>query len=488
MNEKTRAQVLVVGSGAGGAVTALELAERGLDVTILEEGTKHDLADYGRPAPEAMKRLYRRSGMTPILGRPPIGFVEGACVGGSTEINSGFWHRTPREVLLRWNVQFDLQCVTPDELAEHFEWAERMLGVGLSRKPWPKSTEIFSRGAELMGWHAQEVPRAAPGCMSTNACASGCPTGKKQGMSRKILPAAISAGARLVPNCRAQLLLRRGNRVTGVIAEHTAEDGERSLVSIAADHVFVCAGATQTPSLLRRSGIKFRVGDTLRIHPMLKVMARFDEHVGAAHNALPVLQVKEFGPDISLGGGFFSAGHAAMILGDNGCDVGTAIADVDHLAAYYVAVRGTGRGKVRPSAFDPAAATIRYDLSDEDVRHLSVGLARLSTLLVAAGAREVVPSVFGAAPIRTEKEAIRWLDERLSRSAMSLTTVHAFSSCPAGERADRCTVDSFGKVRSFENLYVNDASMLPDSPGINPQGTIMALARRNAIHFEDRLS
>jgi choline dehydrogenase-like flavoprotein len=481
-------QVLIVGSGAGGAVTGLALAERGFDVTILEEGQQHDLSAYGQSAKDAMQRLYRRSGMTPILGRPPIGFVEGACLGGSTEVNSGFWHRTPREVLLRWHVQFDLACAMPDELADHFEWAERMLGVGMSREPWPKSTELFSRGAEVMGWQTHEVPRTAPGCLSTNACAKGCPTGKKQGMTRKILPSAVTAGARVLPNSRASLLLRRGNRVTGVLVEVTEENGEKSLVRIAADHVFVCAGATQTPALLRRSGIKFHVGDTLRIHPMLKVIARFDERVGAQASVLPLLQVREFGPDICLGGAFFSPGHAAMILSDNGSDMGTLFRDMDHLAAYYVAVRGTGRGKVRPSALDARAATIRYDLSEEDVRNLGIGLARLGTLLIASGAREVIPSVYGVGPIRSETDAIRWLDERLSRFAMGLTTVHAFSSCPAGERLDRCAVDSFGKVHSFENLYVNDASMLPDSPGINPQGTIMALARRNALHFKDHPS
>jgi choline dehydrogenase-like flavoprotein len=61
--------------------------------------------------------------------------------------------------------------------------------------------------------------------------------------------------------------------------------------------------------------------------------------------------------------------------------------------------------------------------------------------------------------------------------------VHAFSSCPMGERRDRCAADSHGRVYGRDNLYVNDSSMLPDSPGVNPQGTIMALARRNALAF-----
>jgi choline dehydrogenase-like flavoprotein len=119
---------------------------------------------------------------------------------------------------------------------------------------------------------------------------------------------------------------------------------------------------------------------------------------------------------------------------------------------------------------------------------LSNGFARLATMLLAAGAEEVLPSVQGLAPIKTQRDAIRWLDERLPRKALSLTTVHAFSSCPIGERADRCAADSYGRVHGWNNLHINDASMLPDSPGVNPQGSVMAFARRNARHFIDSRS
>ncbi len=61
--------------------------------------------------------------------------------------------------------------------------------------------------------------------------------------------------------------------------------------------------------------------------------------------------------------------------------------------------------------------------------------------------------------------------------------MHAFSSCPIGEQKDYCAANSYGKIFGLDNLYVNDASMLPDAPGVNPQGTIMAIARRNAHHF-----
>jgi choline dehydrogenase-like flavoprotein len=480
---KSAPKIIVIGSGAGGATTALTLAQAGLDVLVLEEGGRFDLSDYGRGAPEAMEKLYRRRGMTPIEGPVPIGYVEGCCVGGSTEINSGFWHRTPPEILLRWKARYDLVESSASELAEHFDWAEELVGVSLLNRPYPKSTEVFKRGIERMNWSAQEVPRAAPGCRDTNLCASGCPTGAKRGMSRTLIPAAEKDGATVLTNTRALLLLSRAGRISGVVAEQRLPGSKRELLNIAADAVFVCAGPTETPALLMRSGIKFHVGNNLRVHPMLKVSARFPEAIDAHKSVLPVMQVKEFWPEISLGGAYSSPGHLAMNLSENWLETKHEMSAMRHFASYYVAVRGTGIGVVRPSAIGEYDTSIRYRLSDEDHLNLSKGLARLATLLLAAGAEAVFPGVHDLPIIKTDLEAIRWLDERLPLDGLALTTVHAFSACPIGQNERLCAADSFGQVYRFKNLYINDASMLPDSPGVNPQGSIMALARRNALRF-----
>jgi len=485
MSERVRAQVLVIGSGAGGAVTALELAARGFDVTVIEEGPRTSLAAYGQPPPAALRELYRDRGMTPLLGPVPIGFVEGCCVGGSTEINSGFWHRTRRETLARWKAAFDLDGASPAEMEPHFEWAETQLGVSLYGGEWPPSTQVFARGIEAMGWSAHEVSRAAPGCAGTNACAHGCPTGAKQGMSVSLLPQAEAHGARILPECRALLLLRRRGRIAGVLASRKRPDGRRELVRLDAEAVFVCGGATQSPALLRRSGIKLHVGNTLNVHPMLKATALFDQPLDSQRSVLPLLQVKEFWPEISIGGAFFTPGHLAMALSENWPENHELMRQVRHMASYYVAVTGTGYGMVRPARFGGAGTVLRYRLTRWERRNLSLGLARMAMLLLAAGARAVYPAGQGLPPIRTETEAARWLDELLPPSALSLTTVHAFSSCPAGERPERCAVDSYGAVFGYQNLRVNDASILPDSTGVNPQGSIMAMARRNVLHFAE---
>lgn len=471
--------VLVIGSGAGGAVTALELAAHGHDVLVVEEG---HASWCGAPAgaPDALATVYRHRGMTPIRGRVPIAYVEGRCLGGSTEINSGFWHRPPAEVLLRWQAQFGLAEASPEALRPHWEWAEAQLGVGERPGGWPTATSALARGASALAWSAGEVPRT---CAVTRA--GGLSQGRC-GVGGTLLPRAHAHGARLMTGARVvRLELSRG-RVTAAIVDVTRPDGSVARRRIGAEHVFVCAGATETPALLRRSGLRRHVGDSLRIHPMLKVAATFPDRVAAGTDDIPLVQIKTFQPEIVLGGAYVSRGHLAVVLGDNWFETRGHLAEADHMACYYVGVRGTGRGWVRPDWSDPSRAAIHYELSPRDLWNLSQGLSRLSAALLEGGAEAVLPSVSGVSEIRTRVDAVRWLDESLDASACSLTTVHAFSSCPIGERRDRCAADSFGRVFGVDNLRVNDASMLPDSPGVNPQGSIMALARRNALHFCDR--
>src|SRR5467141_3108352 len=98
------ADVVVVGSGAGGAVAAKELAEAGLKVVVLEEGEHFDRRDFAGPPPERLRRFYRGNGLTFTIGVPTISLPIGRGVGGSTLINSGTCFRTPDFVMDAWGM------------------------------------------------------------------------------------------------------------------------------------------------------------------------------------------------------------------------------------------------------------------------------------------------------------------------------------------------------------------------------------------------
>ena len=103
-------------------------------------------------------------------------------------------------------------------------------------------------------------------------------------------------------------------------------------------------------------------------------------------------------------------------------------------------------------------------------------------VLLASGATELYPSVTGGVTARASKDLLQWWDA-MTRNRANLMTVHLTSSVRIGEDHTRTGTDSFGRVWGFSNLRVNDASLIPDAPGVNPQGPVMAIAARNADHF-----
>src|SRR5262249_52041909 len=154
-------------------------------------------------------------------------------------------------------------------------------------------------------------------------------------------------------------------------------------------------------------------------------------------------------------------------------------------AIFYAMIAGPNEGKIRNIPFS-TEPLVRYPLTDEHLGFLSVALRNLCRLLQVAGASELYPSIAGMAPFKTQGDLNR-IPAILPRHSTNLMTIHLFSSCPMGEARDVCGTDSFGKVHGQESLFINDASLLCTAPGVNPQGSIMAIARRNALHFAKAL-
>lgn len=459
--------VAIVGSGPGGAVTARECARRGLSVVVLEEG---DHVEPGEVVPyslEQMRRQYRHRGLTVALGRPPVAYTEAACVGGGSEVNSGLYHRPDAGVLDEWSTAYAIDALTAAELAPWSDVVEKRLSVAPTPDPSSPSSDVLRRGAEALGWDGLEVPRWVRADAATGAGTV------KETMLRTYLADAVIAGAEIRSRVRVERLRIERSRVTGVVTDGGV---------VPARHVIVCGGAIQTPALLLRSGVRHNVGRGLSMHPTVKVLAQFDEEINDAAD-LSTYQVKEFAPGLTLGG---SAGSPAMIaLGLSGTwdrDRGLE-ADWRHQSVYYASIRSQGSGRVRavPGMRDPL---VTYALTRQDVAALRAGMGRLMLLLRAAGARLQVPSYVGA-PRVVDDSQISAGAAAMTRGNASIMTVHLCGSMAMGEDRRRTATDSFGRVHGVANLSVNDASLLPSAPGINPQGTLMAVAHRNVDHFLD---
>lgn len=471
--------IAVVGSGPGGALTAYLLAEAGRSVLLVEEGPQISSESCPPFSREELVRKYRDRGMTAALGTPPVTYVEACCVGGGSEVNSGLWHQPSGALLDEWRRSFGTFDLTDDDLARHGAACEAELGVAAPPHPPTPAGRKLQEGAEELGWRSRDVPTLfaapdAPGAQALDA--------SRRSMTRTYIPWYQARGGRLLSLTRAERLThRRGS--WDIAVRKLMPDGSAVRARVVARTVFLACGAIQTPALLQRSGIRGLVGRTLHVHPTVKVVATFPEAVNERRARVPAHQVSEFAPRFSFGCSISSPPHLALTLADRPDTASRIPEEWTSMAIYYAMTRG-GSGRVRalPGLRDPVTT---YRLDEEDRSELASALRKLCECLLAAGARELYPTLADMPPLRDRADLDR-IPAVLPRRGTSLMTVHLFSSCRMGEDPDRCPVDGDGALRGVRNLYLSDASVLPGPPGVNPQGIIMTIVRRNVLRFLSR--
>ncbi|MGQ0831521.1 MAG: FAD-dependent oxidoreductase [Microthrixaceae bacterium] len=465
------AEVLVIGSGAGGATTAAVLAEAGRSVLLVEEGPEIEPGTLQPFGLSEMEKAYRHHGSSAALGSPPIAYAEGRCVGGSTEVNSGLWHRLPDALTEEWRRQFGLDEFTPDAMNRYADRVESWVPVHALPGAPPRSSALIEEGASKLGWRSVEFPRAFAYDQAGH--------GTKQSMSRTLLPRAFAAGATLLADTAVHRLRIEGGRVTAAVCRRRRPDGSTEVLEVRPDHVVVCGGAVQSPALLQRSGVRRGIGAGLKMHPTIKIAARFPAPVD--HDDVPMHRITEFSPHLAIGGSASRRGHVALALADSGADIAAALEDWERVFVYYAAIRSDHGGRVLslPGLRTPL---VTYRLTDSDLSRLARGLVHLGEALLAAGATELYPSIEGGHVARRPEDLVRWWDQ-VDRSHTNLMTVHLTSSIRMSTDPAKAGTDGFGRVWDIANLYVNDASLLADAPGVNPQAAIMAIALRNAEHF-----
>lgn len=476
--------VLVIGSGAGGAVMAAELAEAGLDVLVLEEGGYFPTESFNADAGAMIRALYRDGGAAMALGEPPVTYSEGRCVGGSTVINGGMSWRTPERILARWAREDWVEGVEPARMERAFERVERFI----SAAPQPLETvgrdnALLKEGAERKGWKVVRNVRNQVHCAGSNNCAFGCPTGAKRSALVTYVPRALAFGARLLANCRVDRLLRDRKRITGAegrVVGGDARDGFAFSVRARLQTV-LAAGAVHTPGILLRSGVRSpsgRIGHNLTLHPNTKVVALMDQAVRGWEGVHQAFQVREFQEE----GFLFAAVNippsiVAMTLPYYGERLREIMAGYERMLIAGMLLEDTVTGRVRLVGGRPQAF---YQLSPFDAERLVRGTSLLCELLFEVGARRIVLPFEGVADLTSPDDVRRLYASPIARGSIEVVTVHIMGTCAMGGDRARHVCDSWGRVYDAAGLTIADASLFPSPIGVNPMESIMALATRNA--------
>jgi len=482
---------VVVGSGAGGATAANALARGGALVALVEAGPWREPDQYPHSAYGAMRDLFDDWGVGVAQGRALWPIVQASCVGGTTVINCAICVRTPADIFDQWERDHGVGGGSFREtIWKHQETLEHELSAELVPSASAgRSNELAMRGANAMGYGSHVMTRYAKGCVGSGQCLQGCRSLRKQSLNLQFVPEVLAKGGHVLSCAPVKKVLLDGRRAVGVTGRfrhpQTRKSGGTFTVR-ARKAVLVAASVTHSAPLLERSGVKNRaLGTGFRAHPGTGIFGIYDDIVDMNAGATQGWASIEYrvDPGLKLETLSIPPEMVSSRLSGVGHELMTRLSDYRHMAMWALAVRAESVGTVRAGLF--GKSVVKYTFDTGDMHRLRKGMGILARTHFAAGAKRIVPGVYGL-PYSITADQMSLIDEGpLDPRAYLLILSHLFGGCVMGKDPERSVVDESGRVHGYEGLLVADASVIPTNLGVNPQHTIMALARTFAERLLD---
>ena len=511
--------VCVIGSGAGGAVAAKELAQAGLSVVVLEAGENHDSTTFTRHTPEMLLRLFWDGGMRTTRDGSVL-IAQGRGVGGSTVHNLCYAVRVPDSILERWETEFEIHDLSPGDLSASFDRVEATLGVQqIQEEQVNRLNRTIRRGAQAMGWRGTIQRHNRGSCPDCSAdCLLGCPISQpgigKQSMAVNYIPQAVKAGARLYTDCLAESIDVENGRVVGATARFRSGQAERAKsppvgvdvqasrsddngnkrthktykLTVCSKAVVLAAGAINSPQLWLNSRLPDpgkQAGRNLHLHPAIFVGGLFDEDVDAYQGIPQSFYVDHFldlerNPNngyllMPVFGPMALVAAAMPAFGGEHSDLMRAYRSI---AALLVLLHDRSSGRVTVNR--RGNPVMRYRLSRGDRESLTLGLIHAAQLLFAAGAKEITLPYTQRIVIQRESDLEVIRQRGIVENDVLITSSHPQSTLRMGSDPRKTVVDSTGEAHAVKGLFVVDASLFPTSIAVPPMLTVAAMADRIA--------
>jgi len=521
------ADVLVIGSGASGALAALVLGQAGLRVVCLEQGGwtapedhPHYSADWEW---QRQKRWHPNNNIRKGRDDFPVesttsNILMWNAVGGSTNVYTAPWPRY-RPSDFRKGVEHGLAPdwpITYEDLAPFYDRVDRIVGVsGLAGNPAMPPHDGYptpplplrpvgrnlAKAFDRLGWHWWPIPAGVisepydgrPACNGCSACAAGCARGSMSKFSLSVWPKALDAGVDLRPLARVERLERgKDGRLTGAVYVDR-RTGTRHFQ--AADVVVLAANGVGTPRLLLMSDNlangSDEVGRNLMHHTLVACELWVEQPLHSHMGFIGALISQEFAEtDTSRGfvNGFnfncATAGHAggqsigfvtpaSAPWGDGHHDWFRS--HFGHGCAVFAIgddlPQATNRVTLSDTEEDAdglPAPKIAYAPHENDLRMMRFALGRLEEIAQAADAFDYR------------------LHDYMSPGGVYQTPAwHLLGTCRMGADAATSVINKWHQTWDIPNLYIVDGSALPTGGVVNPTNTICALALRAAEHLRD---
>ena len=462
--------VIVVGSGAGGATAAYTLAESQQDVLLIEEGRRFQADAIGATSFDALRSLWRNFGMQICYGQSLIPIIQGRVLGGSTVISGSIMHPFQQHIWEEW-------CALDPGIGNHLDF-ETITQCGAELLDTihyrPGDNEHYRHSPvrkrlEDHGFSVHAMNRFAAGCKRSENCIIGCRTGGKSSVDRTLLQRFQDKGGTILTQTRLECF----DKNNGLITLRVVDDQSRPRRFQCRKLVLSC-GVIETAKVLHRSGFRHsRLGKgfTCNISSSIALYYRDNkQHL----EGLPM------GLEAVYGDAKFSTQSVPLELMVSRLGLTPdEIRDIEpqRLSAWAISIRSGQRGMIN---FGPMNSLFRvkYSPDIEDMKKLRHVTAELMTVLTGMEGARILPqingfdrSIHGGQHIDESRMSLKPGDYPLGMS-------HIFGGCCMSSDPDSGIVDPDGQVKDIPNVYVLDASIFPLPTGVNPQLSIMSVVRK----------
>lgn len=498
------ADLVIIGSGAGGGIAAYLCSQLGLKIIIVEEGPLKTSKDFRMQESDAYSFLYQEAGGRQNLEKS-IAIYQGRCVGGSTTVNWTTSFRTPDVILQYWNKHFGIEGLSSNDLSFWFSSVENWLNIA----PWATAANannsLLALGAQKLGLKYGIIARNVRGCADLGYCGLGCPINAKQSMLVAAIPKAVENGATLLTKVRAEKFIAKNGRVEYLsvvgLNKLGTEKGKYS-ATIRARYFILAAGAIGSPGLLLRSGKVFdpyqTVGKRTFLHPVCISAAVFEEPVNPFRGAPQSVYCDAFmtaPEDEQIGFKLETPPVHPVLMATTLPGYGkNFLATIQKLPFTQVTIALLRDGFHSESnggevvLRSDGSAALDYKMTSYLWDGVKKAFHAMAEIQFAAGAKAVFPVHDEGRLFDSLSETKQAIDSYAYESLkVKLASAHVMGGCAMGADPRSSVVDSLCKHHHLENLWVFDGSVLPTSLGVNPQLTIYGLVSKQTAAFASHL-
>lgn len=489
-------EVLVIGSGSGGGVTAATLSKAGKRVLVIDKGHFYKPKEhFPMSEADAWRGLYENKGVL-MTDDGSMTVLAGSTFGGGSTINWSASLQTPRSVRQEWTKKTGVEWFCTTEMQKSLDYVCERMGVSTEHVRHNNANARLLEGSRKLGHHAYTVPQNTGGKEHyCGHCGHGCRNGGKCGSLVTWLKDARDNGAQFMQDADVRKITfdKKGN-ATGALVIWAGRE-----VQIRAERVIVSAGSINTPSILQRSGLKNKeIGRQLKLHPVAFVTAHWEDAPTRPHEGgiLTTLSTAVANRDGKGHGAVLEAMsnqpglHAATLPWRGSAEWKRQFLKYPHSALYIALARDRDGGRVYTDAATQKPK-IEYNISKFDAESVLLAVIALCDVALMSDADEITTSQNQVASYRPDKTSTLGVEDPkykawiatikkagVKTGSTAMGSAHQMASCSIGR-----VCDGDCKVYGTDNLYIADASAFPTCSGVNPMVTTMAVAHRTALQI-----